>query len=46
MARVANINTKKGQRNFFWWLHKNEEFSVKSMYNIIVNNEVKISEEI
>jgi len=40
---VANTNTNDGLDIFFWQLHKNEVFSVKSMYNFLVNNGVKVS---
>jgi hypothetical protein len=42
ISRLANITLSNEKDCFIWSLHKNGHFSVKSMYNAIINSNVRI----
>jgi hypothetical protein len=46
VVRVAFINLNEGCDTFIWNLNNNDLFSVKSMYKYLVNNEIKVTQEI
>ena len=46
VARVAFINLNEGQDTFFWNLNNNGLFSVTFMYKYLVNNGIKVTQEI
>ena len=46
VARVAFINLNDGQDTFIWNLNNNGLFSVTSMYKYLVNNRIKVTQEI
>jgi hypothetical protein len=43
VARVANIYLQHGPNVFVWSLHKNGIFSVNTMYEFLVSNQIKVS---
>ena len=46
VARLLHINLGEESGKFVWQLNKNRSFSVQSMYNHLVNNGVKVTQEI
>ena len=46
VARLLHINLGEESDKFVWQLNKNRSFSVQSMYNHLVNNGVKVTQEI
>ena len=46
VARVAFINLNEGRDTFIWNLNNNVLFSVKSMFKYLVNNGIKVTQEI
>jgi phage-related holin len=46
VARVAHINLNDNNNKFIWLLNRNGTFSVNSMYRYLINNGVKIMQEI
>ena len=46
VARVTFINLNEGQDTFIWNLNNNGLFSVKSMFKYLVNNRIKVTQEI
>lgn len=46
ISRLANITLSNEKDCFIWSLHKNGHFSVKSMYNAIINSNVRIHKRI
>lgn len=46
VADVSHIILQRGKEMFLWALHKNNIFSVRSMYKYLINTGVKISQEI
>jgi hypothetical protein len=46
VGRLLDINLGEELDKFVWQLHKNGSFLVQSMYNHLVNNGVKVTQEI
>jgi hypothetical protein len=46
VARLVNISLVDGQDNFIWVLQKSGLFTVKSMYEHLINSGTKVSQEI
>ena len=46
IGRIAGINLQDGKDSFCWDLHSNGMFSVKSMYACLINNGLKVSQDI
>ena len=46
IGRIATINLQDGRDSFCWDLHSNGMFSVKSMYAYLINNGLKVSQDI
>src|SRR5512139_1398597 len=46
ISRLANIILSNEKDCFIWSLHKNGYFSVKSIYNAIINSNVRIHKRI
>ena len=46
IGRIASINLQDGRNSFCWDLHSNGRFSVKSMYAYLINNGLKVSQDI
>ncbi|KAG2589913.1 hypothetical protein PVAP13_5NG333001 [Panicum virgatum] len=41
VAKIAQVNLNEGKYIFIWSLHKNESFTIRSMYRHLVSNGVK-----
>jgi len=46
IGRIASINLQDGRDSFCWDLHSSGMFSVKSMYAYLINNGLKVSQDI
>ncbi|WVZ96321.1 hypothetical protein U9M48_041976 [Paspalum notatum var. saurae] len=46
VANLMFVNLEEGNDTFVWGLNKSDSFSVKSMYNSLINNGIVVSQEI
>jgi hypothetical protein len=45
LQRLANIHLQRGHEEFCWNLHEKSKFSVKSMYNSLIQPDVPIDKK-
>lgn len=46
VAKVLDVNLVEGSDVFCWSLNTNKLFSVRSMYKHLINNGIRVSQEI
>jgi hypothetical protein len=46
IATIVNINLQAGKDTITWTLSKSGTFTVKSMYKYLINNDIKVTQEI